>query len=306
MIRTIARGEGEDAQQLSIPGLDRRWGGGYSPSNDLDAMNPSETSPAPSDRGILLAVEGIDGAGKTTQVGLLAHALESAGIEVITSKEPTKGYWGRRIRKSAENGRMPPGRELLTFIQDRQQHAAQKILPSLEQGKIVILDRYFYSTIAYQGERGLPVEWLDRQLRDLAPTPDLVLVLDVHPALGMSRIVEERGDTPNHFERVDSLARIREIFQDLCKYDPVLVEVDGSMSAEAVHAVILGKLLAGPLRAKRCAKSYGCNDPAHCIPRMTSRCEWVRLYKSITAGLDARYRGLMDDPYSSEHAAAAG
>lgn len=265
------------------------------------------TSPAPSNRGILLAVEGIDGAGKTTQVALLAEALAVAEVEVATSKEPTNGKWGRKIRESAENGRLPARQELEAFIEDRHEHVAQTINPALEQGRVVILDRYFYSTIAYQGERRIAdVDWLDRMMRKLAPVPDLVFVLDIHPAQGLARIREQRGESPNQFEKEENLGRIRNIFKHLCEIDPILAEIDGSMAREAVHAVMLGKLLAGPLKTKWCAKSYGCDDPAHCIPKITGHCEWARLYRDLTDHVDSRYRGLMDDPYPSQPTAAAG
>jgi dTMP kinase len=110
--------------------------------------------------GILLAVDGIDGAGKTTQVKLLADALRAAGENVLASKEPTDGQWGRRLRQSAQNGRLSLEDELHAFIEDRKEHVATTILPALAAGSVVLLDRYFYSTIAYQGARGADVATL--------------------------------------------------------------------------------------------------------------------------------------------------
>src|SRR5207253_402183 len=103
--------------------------------------------------GILIAIEGIDGAGKTTQVARLCKALEAVGETVVRSKEPTNGPHGRRVRESAQNGRLDPHEELATFLDDRREHVATVIGPALGRGEIVILDRYFYSTIAYQGPR---------------------------------------------------------------------------------------------------------------------------------------------------------
>src|SRR5947209_1050262 len=135
-------------------------------------------------RGVLIAIEGIDGAGKTTQVNRLAEVLRSVGgLEVVTSKEPTNGRWGQKIRQSAASGRLPLEEELEAFIQDRLEHVAQIIVPSLAADKVVILDRYFYSTIAYQGARGADIAYLDRHMREIAPVPDVVYVLDIDPGV---------------------------------------------------------------------------------------------------------------------------
>jgi dTMP kinase len=249
-----------------------------------------------SNSGILLAVEGVDGAGKTTQVGLLADALRRAGLEVVTSKEPTDGRWGRIIRESAETGRMTAFRELYTFIKDRQEHVATKVQPALDRNAVVILDRYFYSTIAYQGSRS-GVDWmrLDRILRQRAPVPDLVFVLDIDPAVSLLRIKEGRGEIPNQFEQLDGLQAARDIFQKLCRIDNLLVEIDGNMPPEAVHASIVGHFIRRPLRSKRCAKEYGCSDPHHCAPRMTGSCDWIKLARVPLSLQERQYRGLAQE-----------
>jgi|SRR6185437_3436292 len=138
-----------------------------------------------SDRGILLAVEGIDGAGKTTQVRLLHRALKRAGIPVVKSKEPTNGQWGSILRRSAVTGRLSPEDELQTFIKDRTEHVEKLIQPNLESAAVVILDRYFYSTIAYQGARGADVPSVSAEMHRLFPEPDAVYLLDVDPVVGI-------------------------------------------------------------------------------------------------------------------------
>ncbi|MCA9269530.1 MAG: dTMP kinase, partial [Planctomycetales bacterium] len=162
--------------------------------------------------GILIAVEGIDGAGKTTLVRSLADALSQAGESIVVSKEPTDGPWGRKIRRSAAEGRMSLPEELHAFVEDRKEHVAELIRPGLDAGKIVLLDRYFYSTIAYQGARGADVAQPTRDMLAIAPQPDLVLLLDADPAEGLSRISTGRQETPNEFEKLDSLAAVRAIF----------------------------------------------------------------------------------------------
>src|SRR2546430_9038964 len=126
-----------------------------------------------SDTGILIAIEGIDGAGKTTQVAHLADFLKRAGDSPICSKEPTNGPWGRKIRESAANGRMNLADELRAFTEDRKQHVRDLILPSLAAGRTIILDRYLYSTVAYQGARGCDIDLLMSEMLSIAPEPDV-------------------------------------------------------------------------------------------------------------------------------------
>src|SRR5947207_8330328 len=89
-------------------------------------------------RGYLIVVEGIDGAGKSTQVRRLAETLRDAGFAVTCSREPTDGPWGRKIRASAAAERMSLDDELHAFIDDRKEHVAQVIRPALERGEIVV------------------------------------------------------------------------------------------------------------------------------------------------------------------------
>jgi dTMP kinase len=195
--------------------------------------------------GLLLAMEGIDGAGKTTQVRALASLLAAAGVPFVTTKEPTGGPWGRKIRESARSGRLSLADELDAFLRDRREHVAEVLEPALAAGKVVLVDRYYFSTVAYQGARGLdPAELLARNA--FAPAPDILVVLDVAPALGLAR-VRARGDVADQFEREDQLTRAREIFRGLEL--PYLLLVDGAQDAARVTEVIAGRLFAALGRA---------------------------------------------------------
>ncbi|MEO0018985.1 MAG: hypothetical protein RLZZ522_2268 [Verrucomicrobiota bacterium] len=165
-------------------------------------------------RGIIIAIEGIDGAGKSTQARRLAEWFVAQGHEVELSHEPTGGPWGRKLRESAATGRLSPQDELDYFLKDRAQHVAELIAPALAAGKVVILDRYYFSSMAYQGSRGFDPAEIRRLNEAIAPVPDLLLVLDVEVDAGLSRI-RARGDTANEFEKRDSLQRCREIFLSL-------------------------------------------------------------------------------------------
>jgi dTMP kinase len=163
-------------------------------------------------RGLLVVFEGIDGAGKTTQAQALHALLRSGGVASLSTKEPTNGEWGQKIRRSAVDGRLPLADELHAFLEDRKQHVRDELQPALAAGMVVIVDRYFLSTVAYQGARGLDPQELLRH-NAFAPVPDASFILDVEPRLGLGR-VKSRGDEADLFEREDELTKARAIFAD--------------------------------------------------------------------------------------------
>jgi dTMP kinase len=164
--------------------------------------------------GLCIAIEGIDGSGKTTHSRLLADWLQERGYECIVEHEPTNGPWGRKLRESAATGRLSPEDELEYFLRDRRQHVEEVIAPALAAGKVVILDRYYFSTMAYQGARGFDPAEIRRRNEEFAPVPDLLLVLDLEVDAALERI-GARGDTANEFEKRDSLQKCREVFLSL-------------------------------------------------------------------------------------------
>jgi dTMP kinase len=239
--------------------------------------------PTAFERGFLIVIDGIDGAGKTTQVEALRESLTAVGQVPVVSKEPTDGPWGRKIRDSAVSGRMPPEEELTAFVQDRTEHVSQIILPALAAGRIVILDRYYYSTIAYQGCRGADTDIIEQDMETRFPVPDLTLILDIDPELSIFRIHHSRKEMPNEFEKLDGLTKARAIFRQL-KGSHVHI-LDGSLSVPALRTQILDRVIEGPLKTKRCAKSYGCDDLFHCSFRLTNSCEWFILARALKATL---------------------
>ena len=164
--------------------------------------------------GMFIVIEGIDGTGKSTQARRLAAWFETQGREVVVSREPTDGPWGRKLRESAASGRLAPADELDYFLKDRQQHVTELIAPALAAGKVVILDRYYFSSMAYQGCRGFDPAEIRRLNEAIAPLPDLLLILDLEVDVALGRI-GTRGDAANEFEHRDSLQRCREIFLSL-------------------------------------------------------------------------------------------
>ncbi|ALQ96393.1 dTMP kinase [Xylella fastidiosa] len=189
--------------------------------------------------GMLVAIEGIDGAGKTTLARSLALKLRGVGLETVVSKEPTNGPWGTLLRQSAATGRFSPEEEVDVLLRDRRQHVEDLIVPMIGRGAVVILDRYFPSMVAYQGAAGLPVDAL-LEANAFAPRPDVLLLLDVPPAIGLQRIWE-RGSTPNHFETTENLSRCRDIF--LALELPSKRVIDATANAETVFSAALALVM---------------------------------------------------------------
>lgn len=189
---------------------------------------------------MFIVIEGIDGTGKSTQARKLAEHFTADGREVVLSREPTDGPWGALLRNSAETGRLSPEEELETFLKDRRQHVEQLIAPALEAGKIVILDRYYFSTMAYQGARGFDPQKIREDNEAFAPVPDFLLILDLDVDIALTRI-GSRGDTANEFEQRANLERCREIFLSV-KDEPFARVIDATASAEDVAKAIIAAL----------------------------------------------------------------
>ncbi len=195
--------------------------------------------------GLFIVIEGIDGTGKSTQAKRLGEWFVSQGREVVLSREPTDGPWGRKLRESAATGRLSPEDELRYFLNDRRQHVEETIQPALAAGKVVILDRYYFSTMAYQGARGFDPAEIRCLNEEFAPKPDVLLILDLDVDSAHQRI-GHRGDTTNEFEKRDSLERCREIFLSLAN-EPFARVIDSHGSPDEVAGRML-RALAGFVR----------------------------------------------------------
>ena len=183
-------------------------------------------------KGLFIVIEGIDGTGKSTQVRRLGEWFVSRGREVVLSREPTDGPWGKKLRESAATGRLSPEDELQYFLKDRRQHVEELISPALAAGKVVILDRYYFSSMAYQGSRGFDPAEIRRLNEEFAPQPDLLLILDLDVDTAHQRI-GYRGDSANEFEKHESLTRCREIFLTL-RDEPFVRVIDSNGSLDEV------------------------------------------------------------------------
>ena len=191
-----------------------------------------------SNRDILITIEGIDGVGKTTHAKMLADFLSGKGYDVVQLREPTNGFWGKKIKNLTKHGRnVTPKEECRWFLKDRMEDVQNNISPALKNGKIVIMDRYYYSTIAYQGALGLDINKIREENEKFAPKPDLVIILDVPPEVGLARITNNRKEKLNYFETLDYQSKVRELFLNMKSYDNVEI-LDGNRSVEEAQQEI--------------------------------------------------------------------
>jgi dTMP kinase len=188
--------------------------------------------------GRLLAFEGLDGSGKSTQIERLSDALRAAGHDVVQTREPSDLASGRRIRAMARSGRaIAPEQELRWFLDDRRAHVAEVIDPALAAGRIVLTDRYFLSTVAYQGARGLDWRAILEASEAEFPVPALVLLLEIPIDVGLERARARGRALETVFEERSFLECVAAIFAAVDR--PYLERVDASTPPDVVHGAVL-------------------------------------------------------------------
>ena len=192
--------------------------------------------------GVLIVFEGIDGTGKSTQLELLHNSLEKNGYLVTATREPTSGIHGQKIRTLYQNrSSVSLKEELELFLADRKEHVDTLIAPALAAGKIVLCDRYYLSTAAYQGAAGMDPESIIRS-NSFAPEPDLALIFEIDVAQSIRRIIEKRGDILNDFEQLESLKKVDTIFKNM-KFD-YITRIDASGTIEQIRKLVRLSVLA--------------------------------------------------------------
>lgn len=192
-------------------------------------------------KGLLIVFEGTDGTGKSTQLQLLSQLLLQQGYPVITTREPTDGQYGQRIRQLYTNREnCSHQEELELFLADRREHVTGLITPALSQGKIILCDRYFLSTAAYQGAIGFDPENILKQ-NSFAPDPDIALLFQAALATGLSRITSGRGEKLNDFEQKDNLRKVAAIFDAMDR--PYIRRINAEGSLEDVHHRVVQQVM---------------------------------------------------------------
>jgi dTMP kinase len=198
-------------------------------------------------RGRFLTVEGGEGAGKSTQVGLLVAALGRAGIPTLRTREPGGAPGAEDIRKllvEGEPGRWDAPSEALLMVAARRSHLTATVWPALAQGSWVVSDRFADSTLAYQGSAGgVPRADLEALHRLIAGdfVPDLTLILDLPVDLGLARAAQRAG-AETRFERKDRAfhEKLRQGFLDIAAREPArCVVIDATGDVDAVHQSVL-------------------------------------------------------------------
>lgn len=187
--------------------------------------------------GKLIVIEGIDGTGKSTQATMLTEYLRDQGHEVAQSFEPTNGPWGSKLRASATTGRLSIDEELDLFLKDRRQHVEELITPTIQRGGIVVLDRYYFSTMAYQGARGVNPAEIRQNNESFAPQPDLLLIMDLPVDTALERVGVRDGEA-NEFEQREALQFCRDLFLSL-RNEPFAQTIDASLNIDQVHQQII-------------------------------------------------------------------
>ncbi|MCK5562779.1 dTMP kinase, partial [Candidatus Bathyarchaeota archaeon] len=169
----------------------------------------------------------------------LVRNLRSRGFNAIYTTEPSKGEVGSFIRQYVlqRKRRVPAVVEALLFAVDRVDHVESKIEPALESGKIVVSDRYVYSSLAYQGAAGLNIGWI-KQINSVALPPDLAIYIDAPPEVVLKRMRRRRSV----METLENQSRVREVYMQLVREER-LVLVDGNRPASEVAQNILAMVL---------------------------------------------------------------
>jgi dTMP kinase len=189
-------------------------------------------------RGFFICIEGLDGCGKTTQSKLLAKRLKES-YDAIYTAEPSRGKIGRFIRKHFLHSRKRGSSiiEALLFAADRFDHVTNEITPALNNGKLVVSDRYLYSSLAYQGGAGLDLRWIE-QINVHAVKPDLAIFIDVKPEIVIKRLKPKKSV----MENLQTLRKVREVYLSFVDKGELL-KLDGNKSRSEVADDLLTAVL---------------------------------------------------------------
>jgi len=190
-------------------------------------------------KGAFICIEGLDASGKTTQARRLVRELRRRGFKAVYTTEPSPGEIGKFIRTYIlqRKRRVPIAVEALLFAVDRVDHLEHRVKPALQEGKIVVSDRYVYSSLAYQGAAGLDLNWIEEINRSVV-TPDLAIYIDVPPEMVVKRIKRKRSV----MERLEVQRKVREVYVKFVE-DGRLIRVDGNRPKDEVLRDILAIVL---------------------------------------------------------------
>ena len=204
------------------------------------------------EKGIFITIEGPEGAGKTTIIEMLLEKLESEGYPIMKTREPGGIEISEQIRSvilNKNNTAMDGRTEALLYAAARRQHLVEKVLPAIEQGFIVLCDRFIDSSLAYQGfARGIGMDEVYSINRFAIDNrmPDATLYFDIDPEIGMKRINDHKGREVNRLdlENLEFHRKVREGYQLLSrKYSNRIIEIDASQPLQKVYEIAESKIM---------------------------------------------------------------
>ena len=190
---------------------------------------------------MFIVFEGIDGSGKTTQAKLLyKHFLanKSTKTKCILTNEPTNGNIGKSVKSLIKKSSINPTAIQLLFMADRAEHAAV-IKEWIKENKIIVCDRYYFSTIAYGHALGLSKNWLET-VNSIFPKPDFTIILDVDPATALAR-VNSRKEPKQYFEKAKFLDKVRKEYKSLSKqYNNIfIIKCNERTTVSQIHTEVM-------------------------------------------------------------------
>ena len=190
-------------------------------------------------KGLFICVEGLDGCGKTTQTKFLVRKMRKMGWDAVYTAEPSRGKIGKFIQKYCLHGerRTFPIVEALLFAADRFEHVEREVIPALNEGKIVVSDRYVYSSLAYQGATGLDLKWIE-MINEHAIRPDLAIFVDVEPEAVIKRLKPKKSV----MENLETQRKVHEVYVKFVEKGK-LVRIDGNKSKKEVADDVLKVVL---------------------------------------------------------------
>lgn len=183
-------------------------------------------------KGKLIVIEGIDGSGKSTCAKNLAEKLNSINIKTIYTFEPTHSHYGAKLREGMLSEDLDAEEELLLFVKDRKEHIEYMIKPALEEGYFIILDRYFYSSIAYQGAKGIDINRIINMHKGFIIKPDIVFIFHLPIDIALNRIISKRG-IADRFENETYLKKVDKIFRSF--NEPFIYHIDTDKDIKIIN-----------------------------------------------------------------------